>query len=86
MSAPGSSVDAGGTYRNQLRMQFERDYNAEAYVERAVRNACPKIIGPAPRWVAVMDTFGCGSGYAHELCRRFGLDPDTNISGARELT
>jgi hypothetical protein len=28
------------------------------------------------RWVAVMETFGLGSGYSMELCQRFGLDPD----------
>jgi hypothetical protein len=28
------------------------------------------------RWVAVMDTFLLGSTYAHQLCRRYGLDPD----------
>lgn len=29
-----------------------------------------------PRWVAVMDAFALGSTYAHDLCRRFNLDPD----------
>lgn len=33
----------------------------------------------APRWVAVMDTFVLGSGYAHALCRRFGFDPDEMV-------
>lgn len=33
-----------------------------------------------PRWVAVMDTFGLGSTYAHQLCRRFGLDPAELVS------
>jgi hypothetical protein len=28
-------------------------------------------------WVAVMEAFGLGSTYAAQLCRRFGLDPDT---------
>jgi hypothetical protein len=32
------------------------------------------------RWVAVMDQFSLGSSYAHELCRRFGLDPDEFVS------
>lgn len=32
-----------------------------------------------PRWVAVMDAFQLGSGYAGELCRRFGLDPDEEV-------
>lgn len=32
------------------------------------------------RWVAVMDTFGLGSTYAHQLCRRFGLDPEEKVA------
>lgn len=28
-----------------------------------------------PRWVAVMDCFGLGSTFSHQLCRRFGLEP-----------
>lgn len=32
-----------------------------------------------PRWVAVMDNFSLGSTYAHELCRRFGHDPDEMV-------
>lgn len=33
-----------------------------------------------PRWVAVMDTFLLGSTYSHQLCRRFGLDPDEMVT------
>jgi len=29
-----------------------------------------------PRWVAVMETFGLGSTYAWQLCKRFDLDPE----------
>lgn len=29
-----------------------------------------------PFWSIVGDKFGLGSGYASQLCRRFGLDPD----------
>jgi hypothetical protein len=36
-----------------------------------------------PRWVAVMDLFLLGSTYSHELCRRFGLDPDEQVRGKR---
>jgi hypothetical protein len=32
-----------------------------------------------PRWVAVMDSFALGSTFAHQLCRRFGLDPDEMV-------
>lgn len=52
-----------------------------AWVEDAVRNAKPRHRGRRkhPRWVAVMDTFGCGSGYANALCRRFGFNPDEEV-------
>lgn len=33
-----------------------------------------------PRWVAVMDAFALGSNYAGELCRRFDLNPDEEVS------
>lgn len=29
-----------------------------------------------PLWSIVADNFALGSGYASQLCRRFGLDPD----------
>lgn len=51
-------------------------------LERAVRSArgrCRKG-QKHPRWVGVMDTFALGSGYAHALCRRYGLDPDEQVS------
>jgi hypothetical protein len=32
-----------------------------------------------PRWVAVKDTFALGSGYSHDLCRLFDLDPDEMV-------
>lgn len=32
-----------------------------------------------PRWTAVVDAFSLGSGFAAQLCRRFGLDPDEMV-------
>jgi len=32
------------------------------------------------RWRNVMKTFGLGSTYAAQLCRRFGLDPDEELT------
>lgn len=32
-----------------------------------------------PRWVRVMDRFALGSTYAHQLCRRFGFDPEEKV-------
>jgi len=49
---------------------------------RAVRNARDRSKRKSvkhPRWVAVMDAFALGSGYAQQLCRRFGLDPDEMV-------
>lgn len=51
----------------------------EELLRRAVAN-CRDKTAPSgfqhPRWVAVMQTFSLGSTYSHELCRRFGFDPD----------
>jgi len=57
-----------------------------ALVRRAVMNAKPRRNGDAPRWVAVLDTFGLGSTYAHDLCRQYGLDPDKMVGGVRCLS
>lgn len=35
--------------------------------------------GYHPRWTAVMDALSLGSTFAHQLCRRFGLDPDEKV-------
>lgn len=59
------------------------DYSQDDLVARAVRCAKPRTCCDAPRWVAVMDTFGLGSTYAHELCRLHGLDPDEKVTGPR---
>lgn len=46
----------------------------------AVRNArSRRSRGYTRRWVAVMDTFACGSTLAHNLCARFGFDPDEEV-------
>jgi len=36
-----------------------------------------------PRWSAVREAVGCGSGVAAELCRRFAADPDATWEGRR---
>ena len=43
-------------------------------VRRAV-TACRGRRGD-PQWAAVMDTFGLGSTFARQLCRKHGVDPD----------
>jgi hypothetical protein len=52
----------------------------EILLRSAVRNARSRYSrGYRPRWVAVMDTFAVGSTMAHELCTRFGFDPDERV-------
>lgn len=48
-------------------------------VQRAVRNARPVSNQKELRWACVAEVFGCGSTVAQKLCKRFGLDPDTQI-------
>lgn len=45
-------------------------------VERAVRNSHYNRRRKQARWISVMDAFGLGSTFAHQLCGRFGLNPD----------
>lgn len=47
---------------------------------RAVMNARLGWGRKGPRWRAVMAVFGIGSTRAQELCRRFGLDPDEEVT------
>lgn len=52
----------------------------EILLRSAVRNARPRHSrGWKWRWVAVMETFAVGSTIAHELCHRFGFDPDEKV-------
>lgn len=44
-------------------------------LRRAVRHLAPRS-RRQPAWARIMDVFGLGSTYSHQLCRRFGLDPD----------
>ena len=53
------------------------DYPDDELLRRAVLSArCAFNRGRHPRYTAVMWTFGLGSTYAKQLCRRFGLDPE----------
>lgn len=56
-----------------------RDIPDERLLERAVKNCRARSYRKGqkhPRWVAVMETFGLGSGYSAQLCVRFDVDPD----------
>tara|TARA_R110000803_G_scaffold51177_1_gene105932 strand:+ start:1293 stop:1478 length:186 start_codon:yes stop_codon:yes gene_type:complete len=54
------------------------DIDDETLLRRAVENARPRQ-RRSPRWVVVMDLFGLGSTYAHQLCARFDLNPDDEV-------
>ena len=56
-----------------------RDISNADLVERAVRNARDHILAPRPRWAAVMTVFAVGSTVAHEICEKYGLDPDEKV-------
>lgn len=52
----------------------------EKLLERATRAARSRATrGYHYRWVAVGETFGLGSTYSMQLCRRFGLNPDERV-------
>lgn len=53
----------------------------EALLRRAVGNARSNKCGRRkhPRWVAVHEAFSLGSTFAHQLCERFGFDPDEEV-------
>jgi hypothetical protein len=62
---------------------FLHGLTAEKLVERATRAARSRHSRKGekhPRWVAVMDNFALGSIYAKDLCRKFDLDPDEEVS------
>ena len=60
------------------------DISDSELLNRAVRNArANHSTGKHPRWVGVSDMFALGSTYSRELCRRYGLDPDEQVSRRR---
>ena len=59
-----------------------RDISDEELLRRAVLNSTPSARS-APRWVVVMNLLGLGSTYSHQICHRFGLDPDEVIKVRR---
>ncbi len=58
------------------------DIPSDELLKRAVRGARSNYYRKGvkhQRWVAVKDLFGLGSTYAHQLCIRFGLDPEEMV-------
>jgi len=57
------------------------DISDAELIGRAVRNCRPRRkSGKSPKWQAVSETFALGSLYSVQLCRRFGVDPDKQVS------
>lgn len=52
------------------------EFSEQELIGRAVRAASGTHRQGTQRWVAMKAAFGCGSGVANALCRRFGFDPD----------
>lgn len=55
------------------------DISDDELLRRAVRGARNRGRGKGPRWLAVSERFALGSTFSHQLCRRFGLDPDEQV-------
>jgi len=52
------------------------NFTEHELIGRAVRAATGTSRRGVARWIAMKDAFGCGSGVANALCRRFNFDPD----------
>jgi hypothetical protein len=69
--------------RGKRPMATVNDIPTDELLERAVRNARSRTHRKGQRhwrWVGVMDAFALGSTYAHQLCRRFNLDPEEYVT------
>jgi len=53
------------------------DIADDELMRRAVRNIARNKGRREFAWAAVMEAFGLGSTYSHQLCLRFGIDPDS---------
>lgn len=55
------------------------EFTEEELIGRAVRCVSGTSRYKTAHWALMKDAFGCGSGVATALCRRFGLDPDEEL-------
>jgi hypothetical protein len=58
-------------------------------LRRVVRSIARQVVRNRMRrkefaWAAVSDAFALGSTFSMQLCRRFGIDPDTGIQTGAE--
>lgn len=63
--------------------EFLHELTAMKLLEHSVRNARSRQCRKGkkhPRWVGVMDCFALGSTYSKELCEKFGLNPEEEVS------
>lgn len=72
--APGEPSEADELWKRVAEL--------EDLVSRAIRCSHRVTSLKVPRWTCVKRVFSVGSTRAHELCRRFGLDPDEIVGGA----
>ncbi|MFY1029528.1 hypothetical protein [Pseudomonas asiatica] len=56
------------------------EFTEDDLLRTAVRMVTGTSRRKTPRWVLMKDAFCCGSGVAHALCRRYGFDPDEELS------
>ncbi|WP_236054304.1 hypothetical protein [Pseudomonas arcuscaelestis] len=79
-------------YIEQFRMALEHlngksriislsgcEFTEDELLARAVRCVKGTSRYKTARWVLMKDAFGCGSGVATSLCRRFKLDPNEDL-------
>ncbi|MCS4284465.1 hypothetical protein M2396_002761 [Pseudomonas sp. BIGb0278] len=55
------------------------EFTEDDLLARAVRGVSGTGRQKRPRWALMTDVFLCGSGVAHALCRRFGVDPNEDL-------
>lgn len=55
------------------------EFTEDDLLARAVRGVTGAGRQKRPRWALMTDVFLCGSGVAHALCRRFGVDADEGL-------
>lgn len=86
--ASSNTSHCGPEKKIELRVWGDRsvanipDEELIASVFRSLQSGSPRS-GGRPMWVAVMDAFTLGSTYAHQLCERFGVDPDKLVRKRR---
>lgn len=75
---PACPTPLGGTLPGgSLTQRTVADIPDEELLRRVVLNLANQGTAIARHWVKVKDAFGLGSTFSAQLCRRFGVDPDS---------